>query len=410
MTKEELQNFLDKKGIIYNKKSLKKELEDLKKKHDSKNNPQEKNDENKVIVDVEDLRVSFRDVNKRKNIIDIIRGISFKINKGEIIGFIGESGSGKSVTAKSLFGMNTNSITTAKKMIISNQNMILKDKEVISKNKIWKKLRGKKVTYIPQNPMTSLNPTMKIKNQILEIINISDKYKSMSYSEKIDIIVELLERFGLKDSRININMYPHEFSGGMRQRVVIAMAVFSNPDIIIADEPTTALDPTVQASVLELLKSITIDFNISLIFVSHDISVVSTLVDYIYVFYAGRVIEQGTKFEILTNSKHPYTWALFSSMPESSINGEELFTLDGTPPNFSNLPPGDPFSSRNIYAMEIDFKIEPKLFDVPGSKTHKAATWLLHPNSPKVTKPLQVLNIEKMALKEKNVIKKHKEG
>ena len=355
---------------------------------------------NNSIIKVKNLRVSFRNTRKRKQLVDVIRGVSFDIKKGEIVGLIGESGSGKSVTARSLFGMNEGSISTADVMEISGISMIDDDKNVITKNKKWRQIRGKKVTYIPQNPMTSLNPTMKIKKQIIEMMNEHEKYNGMSKKQKLTEVIDLLESFGMTNAKQRVEMYPHEFSGGMRQRVVIAMAVVSSPDLIIADEPTTALDPTVQASVLKLFKDIAVKYNMAIIFVSHDISVISTFVDKINVFYAGRIVETGLKYEVLLNSQHPYTWALLSAMPELSTNGEELFTLDGTPPNFLNLPVGDPFSPRNKFAMKIDYKLEPPLFDVGNSKTHKAATWLLHPDSKKVKKPKPVLVIEKQILKD----------
>lgn len=348
---------------------------------------------NKVIIEVENLKIGFKDGTNRKSIIEIIRGVSFKVKKGEIVGFIGESGSGKSVTSKSLFGMNENSITFADKMLIDGIDMTENVKgrnRVVSKNSKWRKIRGKKVAYIPQNPMTSLNPTSKIYKQILETMELHDKYKEMSRTEMLKEAIDLLEEFGIKKAAQKINMFPHEFSGGMRQRVVIAMAVISTPDIIIADEPTTALDPTIQSSVLNLFKEIAIKYQVGIIFVSHDISVISTLCDYINVFYAGKIIERASKYELFTNPQHPYTWALISSMPELSNSNEKLYTLDGTPPNFKELPAGDPFSPRNKYAMQIDFKQEPPLFKVKNTKNHYAATWLLHPSSPKVKRPSQV--------------------
>ncbi|NQZ66174.1 MAG: ABC transporter ATP-binding protein [Mycoplasmatales bacterium] len=372
---------------------------------DVKNLKKQKNEELEKIISVRDLRVSFRDLKSKKRIIEVIRGVSFDIYRGKITGFIGESGSGKSVTAKSLFGMNVNAITEAKTLNISGIDMVNKNEnnfKIASKNKNWREIRGKKIAYIPQNPMTSLNPTMRVVEQILEVMNVSSLYENYSRSKKIDEIVELLENFGLENSRVKIKSFPHEFSGGMRQRIVVAMAVISRPDVIIADEPTTALDPTIQASVLSLFKSIATEYNIGIIFVSHDISVISTLCDFVNVFYAGRIVEKAPKYELFTNSKHPYTWALLSSMPESNDGKMELYTLDGSPPNFSNLPPGDPFSVRNKYAMEIDFKEEPPLFKVLDSDNHYAATWLLHSESPKVQRPIQVEKIAESVRKDFN--------
>lgn len=341
-----------------------------------------------TIIDVEDLKISFRSSLKKKKIVDIIRGISFQIKRGEIVGFIGESGSGKSVTAKSLFGMNVNAISSAKKFLISDVSMLKNSNSIKIKHKEWRKIRGKHITYIPQNPMTSLNPTKRISKQIYEVMDINGTY-NLSGKERKKYVADLLENFGVLNAAKRMESYPHEFSGGMKQRVVIAMAILSKPDVIIADEPTTALDPTIQASVLKLLKDISVKYNVGIIFVSHDISVISTLCDYVNVFYAGKIIEKGNKYDIFTNPKHPYTWALLSSMPELS-DGNTLYTLDGAPPNFANLPSGDPFSPRNKYALEIDFREEAPLFKVKGDSNHYAASWLLHPNSPKVNPPAQI--------------------
>ncbi|WKX02338.1 ABC transporter ATP-binding protein [Candidatus Mycoplasma mahonii] len=364
----------------------------------------------KHIIKVKDLRVSFRSANNRKKIIQIIRGISFNIEPGKIFGFIGESGSGKSVTAKAMFGMNENAISVADEFIIDGTDMLLNkpvsklskknefknqlnipgSRDIITNQSEWRKIRGKKITYIPQNPMTSLNPTMKIRNQLLESLG---KASKLSKTEKIHKIINLLESFGMRNAKARINSFPHEFSGGMRQRVVIAMAVLSNPSVIIADEPTTALDPSIQASVLKLFKDIVKKTNIALIFVSHDISVISLLVDVVNVFYAGRIVETGDKYDVFTNPKHPYTWALLSSMPESNKKGDTLYTLKGSPPNFAALPNGDPFSVRNPQPLKVDFKEEPSLFEVGDASGHMAATWLLHPDAPIIKPPKQVLLI-----------------
>lgn len=222
--------------------------------------------------------------------------------------------------------------------------------------------------------MTSLNPTMTIGAQILESLYLHfvplQKVKPTK-EELEEKAIALLEKFGVTNARDRFNAYPHEFSGGMRQRVIIAMAVACGSEVIIADEPTTALDPTVQASVLELFQNIVKEYGTSIIFVSHDIAVIATLCDYINVFYAGRIVERGTKKDIFTDPRHPYTWLLLSAMPDSNKGGD-LFTIPGQPPQFGNLPSGDPFSVRNPFAMEVDFRKEPPLFKI--SDTHEAAT------------------------------------
>ncbi len=338
------------------------------------------NKENDVLLDVRNLQISFK-VGKKK-VIKIVRGVDLKIKRKEIVGVVGESGSGKSVSSKSLLNINEFDITEADKMMLYSKNKNSGEIEEIDLTKLkgseWIKVRGKKIGYIPQDPLTSLNPTRTIKKQLLDVLKNDSRFKTTE--EKVEYLINLLEKFGIRNAKEKINHYPHTFSGGMKQRVVIAMVVAARPDLIIADEPTTALDPTVQASVLHLFEQIREEYGISIIFISHNISVIAKFCDYIYVMYAGRVIEKGSKIDIFTNPKHPYTWALISSIPEDK--SEKLYSIPGTPPDMANLGVGDPFAPRNEYALEIDFKKEPSLFKI--SETHYAATWLLHPSAPKV--------------------------
>ncbi|WP_022935305.1 ABC transporter ATP-binding protein [Mesomycoplasma moatsii] len=339
---------------------------------------QEKND---LLLDIKNLQVSFK-IGKKK-VIKIVRGVDLKIKRKQIIGLVGESGSGKSVTSKSLLSINEFDITEAEKMMLYSKKSIDNDEiETVDLLKLkrneWIKIRGKKIGYIPQDPLTSLNPTRTIKKQLLDVLKNDPRFSSKA--EKISYLIDLLEKFGIRNAKEKINHYPHTFSGGMKQRVVIAMVVAARPDLIIADEPTTALDPTVQASVLALFEEIRTNYNISIIFISHNISVIAKFCDYIYVMYAGKVVERGTKIDIFTNPLHPYTWALITSIPEDK--NEKLYSIPGTPPDMANLGVGDPFATRNQYAMEIDFKKEPSLIKV--SETHSAATWLLDPRAPKV--------------------------
>lgn len=339
---------------------------------------------NDILLDVKNLQVSFK-VGKKK-VIKIVRGIDLKIRRKQIVGLVGESGSGKSVSSKSLLNINEFDITEADRMVLySKKNIKNKDDQEIEeinlqslKGSEWIKVRGKKIGYIPQDPLTSLNPTRTIKKQLLDVLKNDPRFSSTK--EKVDYLIDLLEKFGIHNAKEKINHYPHTFSGGMKQRVVIAMVVAMSPDLIIADEPTTALDPTVQASVLALFEEIRTTYGISIIFISHNISVIAKFCDYIYVMYAGRVVEKGTKIDIFTNPAHPYTWALITSIPEDK--NEKLYTIPGTPPDMANLGVGDPFAPRNQYAMKIDFKKEPNLIEI--SPTHSAATWLLDPRSPKV--------------------------
>lgn len=329
-----------------------------------------KGEKKNVLLNVKNLNVTFK-VNRKKT-IRIVRGIDLKILKGQIIGLVGESGSGKSVTSKALMNINDFAITESDEMMIGDISLKnLREKE-------WSQIRGKKIGYIPQDPLTSLNPTRTIGKQLLDVLKDSTEFQTKD--EKINYLINLLESFGIRDAKLKFNSYPHTFSGGMKQRVVIAMIVAAKPELIIADEPTTALDPTVQASVLSLFEEIRTEFNISIIFISHNISVIAKFCDYIYVMYAGKIIEAGTKQDIFTRPAHPYTWALISSIPEDK--DEKLFNIPGTPPDMANLPSGDPFAPRNKFALEVDFKKEPPLFQI--TKTHFAATWLLDKRSPKV--------------------------
>ncbi|MBD5423391.1 MAG: ABC transporter ATP-binding protein [Mycoplasma sp.] len=337
--------------------------------------------ESDLLLNIKNLQISFK-IGKNK-VIKIVRGVDLKIKRKQIVGLVGESGSGKSVTSKSLLNINEFNITEADTMkLYSKKNYDDNEFEEIDLMKLksseWIKIRGKKIGYIPQDPLTSLNPTRTIKKQLLDVLKNDDRFKTKE--EKVEYLIDLLEKFGIRNAREKINQYPHTFSGGMKQRVVIAMVVASMPDLIIADEPTTALDPTVQASVLALFEDIRKNYGISIIFISHNISVIAKFCDYIYVMYAGKVVEKGTKIDIFTNPAHPYTWALISSIPEDK--NEKLYSIPGTPPDMANLGVGDAFAPRNQYAMKIDFKKEPNLMKI--SDTHYAATWLLDPRAPKV--------------------------
>ncbi len=325
------------------------------------------------VLEVRNLYVSFPQ--GRKKSIHIVRGVDIDVHRGEIIGLVGESGSGKSVTSKTLINVNENGIISADKIQIGGYELTK-----IKKQKYWEFIRGQKIGYIPQDPLTSLNPTRLIGHQLLDALNNNIDWMDKPYSEKKEYLIGLLKTFGLRQAEKIFMAYPHTLSGGMKQRIVITMVVALKPDLIIADEPTTALDPTVQASVLALFEEIRQKMGISIILISHNISVIAKFCDYIYVMYAGRIVERGLKKEIFTEPAHPYTWALISAIPESK--DEKLYNIKGTPPDMANLPIGDPFASRNDYALEIDFLKEPPL--IPITPTHSAATWLLSPDAPKV--------------------------
>ena len=330
---------------------------------------------NNQILKVRNLHVSFPQGHKKS--IHIVRGVDLDVHKGEIIGLVGESGSGKSVTSKTLINVNESGIISADQIQIGEYELTN-----IKKQKYWQYIRGQKIGYIPQDPLTSLNPTRTIGKQLLDALNNNDDWKNKTYTEKKNYLIGLLKTFGLRSAEKIFSAYPHTLSGGMKQRIVITMVVALKPELIIADEPTTALDPTVQASVLALFEDIREKMGISIILISHNISVIAKFCDYIYVMYAGRIVERGTKQEIFTSPAHPYTWALISAIPESK--DEKLYTIQGTPPDMANLPLGDSFVYRNDYALEIDYLKEPPL--IPITETHAAATWLLSPEAPKVEK------------------------
>jgi oligopeptide transport system ATP-binding protein len=327
------------------------------------------------ILQVKDLNISFHTFAGE---VKAIRGISFDLYKGETLAIVGESGSGKSVTTKSIMRLlpEHNSEIKSGEILFNHLDLTkLSDKQM-------QKIRGHDISMIFQDPMTSLNPTMKIGNQIMEPLI---KHQKMSKAAAKERAVELLKLVGIPKAEIRVDQYPHQFSGGMRQRVVIAIALACNPQILIADEPTTALDVTIQAQILELMKDLQKKIDTSIIFITHDLGVVANVADRVAVMYGGKIVEIGTADEIFYNPKHPYTWGLISSMPDLETNDEELYSIPGTPPDLLDPPKGDAFAPRNPYAMKIDLEQEPPFFKV--SDTHYAATWLLHPDAPKVEPP-----------------------
>jgi len=330
------------------------------------------------ILEVKDLTISFHTFSGE---VQAIRGVDFELKKGETLAIVGESGSGKSVTTKSIMRLLPPGNSEIKR------GEILFDGKDIAKlsDKSMQKIRGKEISMIFQDPMTSLNPTMKIGKQIMEPII---KHQNMSKSEAKERSLDLLRLVGIPNAEERFIQYPHQFSGGMRQRVVIAIALACNPKILIADEPTTALDVTIQAQILELMKDLQKKIDTSIIFITHDLGVVANVADRVAVMYGGKIVEIGTVDEIFYNPKHPYTWGLISSMPSLDSKDDELYAIPGTPPNLLHPPIGDAFAPRNQYAMQIDLEEQPPMFKV--SDTHYAATWLLHPDAPKVEPPLAV--------------------
>ncbi|MFJ7637474.1 MULTISPECIES: ABC transporter ATP-binding protein [unclassified Peribacillus] len=331
------------------------------------------------LLEVKDLHVSFHTFSGE---VQAIRGVNFELKKGETLAIVGESGSGKSVTSKSIMRL-----LPANNSEIKSGEILFEGKDLAKlSNKDMQKVRGKDISMIFQDPMTSLNPTIKVGKQIMEPIL---KHQNVSKAAAKLRSIELLELVGIPNAKQRFEQYPHQFSGGMRQRVVIAIALACNPKVLIADEPTTALDVTIQAQILELMKDLQKKIETSIIFITHDLGVVANIADRVAVMYAGKIVEIGTADEIFYNPQHPYTWGLISSMPSLEDTGEhELYTIPGTPPNLLNPPKGDAFAPRNEYAMQIDLEQQPPVFKV--SETHYAATWLLHPDAPEVTPPLAV--------------------
>ncbi|MFC0524774.1 ABC transporter ATP-binding protein [Pontibacillus salicampi] len=327
------------------------------------------------ILDVKDLRVSFDTTGGE---VEAVRGVDFHVNKGETLAIVGESGSGKSVTTKALMGL----IPKPAGQLKSGE-ILFEDKDIAKyTERQMSKVRGKDISMIFQDPMTSLNPTMKVGNQIMEGLI---KHQKMNRTKAKSRAIELLEMVGIPNAKRRITQYPHQFSGGMRQRVVIAIALACNPKLLIADEPTTALDVTIQAQILELMKDLQKKTETSIIFITHDLGVVANVADRVAVMYAGKIVEIGTVDDVFYNPQHPYTWGLLGSMPTLDDEEDQLTAIPGTPPDLLNPPVGDAFAARNKYAMKIDTQEEPPMFKV--SDTHYAATWLLHENAPKMEIP-----------------------
>lgn len=330
------------------------------------------------ILEVKNLHVSFDTFGGE---VKAIRGVNFDLKKGETLAIVGESGSGKSVTTKTIMRLLPENTSTIK------EGQILFDGNDLAKlpESQMQKIRGKDISMIFQDPMTSLNPTMTVGKQIMEGII---KHQNASKSAAKEKAIDLLRLVGIPMPEQRFKQYPHQFSGGMRQRVVIAIALACNPKVLIADEPTTALDVTIQAQILDLMKDLQKKIETSIIFITHDLGVVANVADRVAVMYGGQIIEMGTVDEIFYDPRHPYTWGLLSSMPDLELADTELYAIPGTPPDLTNPPKGDAFAPRNEYAMQIDLEMEPPMFQI--SNTHFAKTWLLHEDAPKVVPPLAV--------------------
>ena len=326
-----------------------------------------------AMLEVKNLHTYFK---TKKGIVKAVNDVSYTLEAGRTLGIVGESGSGKSVSAMSILRLLDGNGYIAEGEIIFDG----KDLTKLSQEEMYT-IRGNRISVIFQEPMTSLNPVFTIGRQLSEPLRIHQK---LSKKEAKKRAVEMLASVNIPNPEAFVKQYPHQLSGGMRQRVMIAMALACKPDILIADEPTTALDVTIQAQILKLMNDLQKERGTSIIFITHDLGVVANMADRIAVMYAGKIVEYGTAEEVFYNPQHPYTWALLSSMPDLDTN-EKLDAIPGTPPNMIYPPVGDAFAERNKYAMEIDFEMQPPMYEV--SPTHYAATWLLHPNAPKVEMP-----------------------
>ena len=329
-----------------------------------------------TILKVEDLKTSFMTSSGE---VQAVRGVSFEVHKGEILGIVGESGSGKSVTSMSILRLlaDTARIKNGKIEFEGTDLTKVSDKQM-------REIRGQKIAMVFQDPMSSLNPLIPVGKQVAEMIHVH--HPEMKRDELQAATLELFREVRIPEAEKRLKSYPHEFSGGMRQRVMIAMALACNPKIIIADEPTTALDVTIQAQILDVFRRIQKKLGMATVFISHDLGVVAGVADRVAVMYAGKIVEIGTAEEIFYDPRHPYTWGLLQSLPILSRGKEWLPTLPGMPPTLIHPPKGDAFAERNAYAMRIDYEKEPPVFQV--TDTHYAATWLLDERAPKVKAPI----------------------
>lgn len=323
------------------------------------------------ILEVKNLHVNFKTYAGQ---VKAIRNVNFDLDKGQTLAIVGESGSGKSVTTKTLMGLNAPNAEIPEGQLLYKGKDLLKNTE-----KDWQHLRGNEISMIFQDPMTSLDPTMKIWKQIAEPLI---KHQGMKKPEAKARALELMNQVGIPAAEQHMNDYPHQWSGGMRQRAVIAIALAGDPEILIADEPTTALDVTIQAQIMHMMAELQRRIESSIIFITHDLGVVAGFAHKVAVMYAGEIVEYGTVEEIFYNPQHPYTWGLLDSMPTVDSKVDRLVSIPGTPPDLLNPPKGDAFAARNKYALDIDFEEEPPFFEV--SPTHFAKTWLLDPRAPKV--------------------------
>lgn len=328
------------------------------------------------LLEIKNLSVS---IDGPAGEVQAVRDVSFSLKKREVLAIVGESGCGKSMLCKSVMKLLPPSAR------ITNGSISVCGQDITGyREKEMQNLRGKTFSMIFQDPMTALNPTIKIGKQIAEAVIIHNKKSSKE--EVYQKVLELIELVGITHPKERYHQYPWQFSGGMRQRCVMAIALAADPDILFADEPTTALDVTIQAQILDLLREIQMKLGTATILVSHDLGVVARVADRVAVMYAGKIVEIGTAEEVYYAPRHPYTWGLMKSLPAFAKGKESLYTIPGMPPTLINPPKGDAYACRNEYALNIDYEEMPPMFQI--TDTHYAATWLLDPRAPKIESPI----------------------
>ena len=332
----------------------------------------------KKLLEVKDLSVSF---NTYAGEVQALRGISFSVDRGETLAIVGESGSGTSVTVQTIMRL-----IPMPPGEIKNGEILFEGEDLVKASiERMRELRGGKIGMIFQDPMTSLNPTIKVGKQIMEGILI---HKNVTKEEAKQQAVEMLRKVGIPKPEERFHQYPHEFSGGMRQRAVIAIALSCEPDLLICDEPTTALDVTIQAQILDLINELKKELNIAVILITHDLGVVAETADRVIVMYAGEKLEEAPVRELFKNPKHPYTWGLLKSLPRLDMKiGEKLVSIPGTPPDLLKPPVGDPFAPRSEYAMKIDYERKPPMIDLGNG--HFVKSWLYVDGAPKIKSPFE---------------------
>lgn len=332
------------------------------------------------LIEVKNLKVSY---NTYAGEVQAVRGVSFDLDKGECIAIVGESGCGKTVTSKAIMGL----IQKPQGVIKEGSEIIFNNENILNfTEKQWQGFRGAKCSMIFQDALTALNPTMKVGKQIAENLII---HRGMNKKDALQEALKMLELVGIPNADKRINQYPHEFSGGMRQRVMIAIGLACNPSMIIADEPTTALDVTIQAQIIDMLKNLQEKLGTSVMLITHDLGVVADLANRIFVMYAGKVVEAGNYEEIFYSPKHPYTWALLKAVPRLDLeNKEQLVSIKGTPPDMVCPPTGCGFAQRCAYCMKVCLTKEPPTYKFGGE--HRASCWLHHEMAPKLDVPFEV--------------------